>query len=73
MLAGTRLGEWLDRYWAEWRDVRPMLNGDDLRALGLPPGPLYTRLLDRLLAAWLDGEVNDEAAERELLGELVGQ
>jgi tRNA nucleotidyltransferase (CCA-adding enzyme) len=62
-----RVNAWLDRYMAEWRHVRPALTGDDLRALGLPPGPVYTRILDALLAARLDGEVTDEAGEREIV------
>jgi tRNA nucleotidyltransferase (CCA-adding enzyme) len=64
-----RVNEWLDRYMAEWRHVRPTLTGDDLRALGLPPGPLYTRILDALLAARLDGEVTDEAGERAVVSD----
>ena len=67
-----QVNAWLDRYMAEWRHVRPVVNGDDLRAAGLPPGPAYTRILDALLAARLDGEVADEAAERALLGRLLG-
>ncbi len=59
-----RVNDWLDRYMAEWRHVRPTLTGDDLHALGLPPGPIYTRILDALLAARLDGEITDEAGER---------
>ena len=58
---------WLDRYMAEWRHVRPALTGDDLRALGLPPGPVYTRILDTLLSARLDGKVRDEVGEREIV------
>lgn len=50
--------------------VRPLLGGDDLRELGFLPGPLYGRILERLLEARLDGEVatrQDELAlvERE--------
>jgi len=62
---------WLDRYMAEWRHVRTALTGDDLRALGLPPGPVYTRILDALLAARLDGEITDVAGEREIV--VTGQ
>ncbi len=68
-----RTNDWLDRYMAEWRHVRPVLTGDDLRALGLPPGPLYTHILDRLLDARLDGEVMDEAGERVVVSGSVGQ
>ncbi|MCH5276216.1 MAG: CBS domain-containing protein [Desulfovibrionaceae bacterium] len=35
---------------------KPEVNGADLRALGLAPGPVYGRILKRVLAAKLDGE-----------------
>ena len=66
-----RISIWLDRFMAEWRHVRPTLTGNDLRALGLPPGPLYTRILVRLLDARLDSEVEDEAGERGIVGEYL--
>ena len=37
----------------------PLLGGDDLIALGIPPGPIFSRLLKRARAAQLDGEIND--------------
>ncbi len=64
-------GELLDRYWREWRHVQTAVDGNDLRQLGLKPGPQYTLLLDRLLAARLDGEVSNEAEERALLQRLL--
>ena len=61
----------LDQYYTNWRHVKTAVAGDDLRALGLKPGPLFAVLLDQLLAARLDGEVADEAGERALLGKLL--
>jgi tRNA nucleotidyltransferase (CCA-adding enzyme) len=66
-----RVNTWLDRFIEEWRFVRPILTGQDLRRAGLTPGPIYTRILDRLLAVRLDGEATDEAAERALLADLL--
>lgn len=68
---GLQINAWLDRYIAEWRHVRTTTTGDDLRRAGLSPGPIYTRILDRLLVARLDGEVQDDAAERALLESLL--
>jgi tRNA nucleotidyltransferase (CCA-adding enzyme) len=65
------VNEWLDNYVKEWRFVRPSLTGQDLRQAGLTPGPIYTRILDQLLAARLDGEAPDEAAERALLASYL--
>ncbi len=51
----------------EWRAIRPRATGDDLRALGLPPGPSYAKILRRLQDAWLDGEIQNDEDERRLL------
>ncbi len=45
------------------RRVKPELNGDDLLALGYPPGPVYRRILDRLLAERLDGVLKSREDE----------
>jgi tRNA nucleotidyltransferase (CCA-adding enzyme) len=45
--------------------VRSRLRGDDLVALGVPPGPQVGRLLQELRDGRLDGCLLDEAAERE--------
>ena len=39
------------------RPTPPLLTGDDLRAMQIPPGPAYRTLLQGLRAAQLDGEV----------------
>lgn len=49
-----------------YRKVSPILNGNDLKTMGLKPGPLYNRILDRLLDARLDGTVETAADERRL-------
>jgi tRNA nucleotidyltransferase (CCA-adding enzyme) len=64
-------GRLLDNYYGEWRFVKTALTGDDLREMGLDPGPQFAYLLDQLLAARLDGRVTDESSERELLEQLL--
>lgn len=59
------------RYLKEWRWVRPAVDGNRLRQMGLPPGPAYGRILNQLRDAWLDGEISDPEAEAELLLQLV--
>jgi len=53
------------------QQVRPSLNGVDLKAMGLKPGPIYKKILDRLLEARLNGEVKTKADERELAKKLA--
>lgn len=45
------------------RRVRPILRGDDLRALGVQPGPIYRDILNSLLYARLDGHVQNRDDE----------
>lgn len=62
--------EQLERYWREWRHVRPAIDGHTLKRLGLKPGPIYQKLLDALLAARLNGEVRSPEDEWALLEQL---
>lgn len=54
---------WLSRYLVHLRHVEPQLNGDDLRRLGYPPGPLFRQILNELLDARLDGKVESQQDE----------
>ncbi|MEW6287558.1 MAG: hypothetical protein AB1509_15150 [Chloroflexota bacterium] len=66
-----RVKECFDEYISKWRYIKPHLNGDDLKALGVEPGPRYAVILRRLRNAWLDGEVKTEAEEKALLKALL--
>jgi tRNA nucleotidyltransferase (CCA-adding enzyme) len=54
-----------------YRNVKPILTGDDLKAMGLRPGPQFKKILGQLLDARLNGEVRTEAEERELVRRLA--
>ena len=54
-------------YMARYRSVHPLLRGDDLLTLGVPPGKLVGEVLARLRAAKLDGEVRTRADEERLV------
>jgi len=43
--------------------IRPFLRGDDLQALGIRPGPIYRDILNSLLYAKLDGQVQSRDDE----------
>ena len=56
---------WISQFITQLRSVRPQLGGDDLRQMGIPPGPLYRKILTALLDARLNNKVSsreDEAA-----------
>jgi tRNA nucleotidyltransferase (CCA-adding enzyme) len=49
-------------YLTHWALVTPPLNGNDLKAFGYKPGPLFKQMLDSLLVATVDGIVRDRAS-----------
>ena len=58
-------------YASDWRRRAPTISGDDLKEMGLAPGPRYRVLLDRLRFAWIDGEVGSANEEAALLRRLL--
>lgn len=54
---------YISLYLTRLRDVKISLTGDDLKALGIPPGPKYQKILSRVLDAKLDGIVFDREEE----------
>ncbi|MXZ90982.1 MAG: CCA tRNA nucleotidyltransferase [Chloroflexi bacterium] len=52
------------RYLTEWQDVKPLLDGSDLLALGVPEGPAVGELLEALRNARLDRETRNRRDER---------
>ena len=47
-------------YLTQLRKTRPLVDGNDLRELRYPEGPLYTEILARAFAAQLDGLIADK-------------
>jgi len=54
-----------------YKHIKPTVNGDDLRAMGLPPSSRYREILDALRKAWLDGEVRTPEEEQAFLQRLI--
>ena len=53
------------------RSVHPALTGDDLKDLGVQPGPRIKEMLELLLEARLDGKLETRQAEIQMVEELV--
>jgi tRNA nucleotidyltransferase (CCA-adding enzyme) len=60
----------LDQYQRRLRHIKPMLVGDDLRHMGIVPGPAYREILWRLRAGRLNGQITSRAQEEALVAEL---
>ena len=61
----------LERYVNELRDVKPLLNGDDLLLLGVPEGPLVGEVLSMLRQARLEGKAITRHDEVALVREFM--
>ena len=53
--------------------VQPALSGDDLKAMGLQPGPRFRTILTALRAALLDSQISTAAEERTLLARWIAE
>jgi tRNA nucleotidyltransferase (CCA-adding enzyme) len=61
----------LDQYQRRLRHVRSVLQGDDLRRMGIQPGPIYGDILRRLRAGRLDGQISSRAEEEAIVKEML--
>jgi tRNA nucleotidyltransferase (CCA-adding enzyme) len=67
----SRIRQKLVQYQTTYRYVETILTGDDLKALGLKPDPLFGQLLGALQDARLDGKVATREDEEVLLRKLL--
>jgi tRNA nucleotidyltransferase (CCA-adding enzyme) len=59
-------------YFTHLKNLKPELKGRDLVALGYQPGPLIKEMLDRLLEARLNEEVQSRKAEKDFIRRAFG-
>lgn len=64
---------YVDRYRAEWRQIHAALNGNDLKALGLTPGPAFKEILSALRAQRLDGVLTSRKQEEAFVRTWQGR
>ncbi len=68
-----QIRELLVSYTKNWKKVRLVTTGNDLRNAGILPGPDYKRILSTLRAAYLDGTISSPEEESALLQYLIQQ
>ncbi len=57
----------ISHFLVELRKVRPVLKGRDLKAIGIPEGPLYSKILGELLDERLRGRLKTEEDEKKFV------
>ena len=55
------------QYLTHWSLIKPLLDGNDLKAMGYQPGPDFKRILETLAAATLDGVIQTQAEAKAFL------
>ncbi|MBI5199451.1 MAG: CBS domain-containing protein [Nitrospirae bacterium] len=60
---------YISLYLTELQKVKVSLSGSDLKEMGIEPGPLYKKILDRLLEGRLNGEIRSKAEEKRFIRE----
>ncbi len=58
-------------YFTQLQGVRTLITGEDLKRMGVPPGPLFAKILADVLSARLNNRVQSREDELRLVGELL--
>ena len=71
LVEDTAIREIILLYVHKWKDVQPETTGEKLRQMNIPPGPVYSHILNELRTARLDGEVLSLEEELQLLETIL--
>jgi tRNA nucleotidyltransferase (CCA-adding enzyme) len=55
----------ISHYFTKLRHTELAIRGDDLKAMGIPPGPIFRKILDAVTDAKLNGRVKNKKEESE--------
>jgi len=58
-------------YVVDWQYITLSTDGNDLKEMGIPPGPIYSKILKRMKAGRLDGIFENEAEEKKYLEQVL--
>jgi tRNA nucleotidyltransferase (CCA-adding enzyme) len=72
MLSSLVVRDLIQMYLNEMRQVKTLLNGDDLITLGFPPGPAIGEVLRDLRYARVEGRVSSREDEVRLAAQYLG-
>jgi tRNA nucleotidyltransferase (CCA-adding enzyme) len=70
MMASTRnrdVKKSISIYYNQLKDIQPSIKGQDLLSMGIKPGPVFRQILEAVLDARLNGEVETHQEEMEFV------
>jgi len=62
-----------EEFICHWHLSYPETRGDDLKQYGIPPGPIYHSILQKLRIAWINEEVTSKEQEKQLLEKILSK
>jgi len=62
-----------EKYIHQWRLIYPLTTGNDLKQYGIPPGPIYRNILDKLRMAWINNEISSNEEEKQLIKKILSK
>ncbi|GAB1420389.1 hypothetical protein MASR2M15_04860 [Anaerolineales bacterium] len=65
------IGKLIEQFYTEWKAIKPAITGTQLKAMGLPEGPLYSQILAAIKAAYIDGEIQNAEEENLFLTQWI--
>ncbi|MDO9545861.1 MAG: CBS domain-containing protein [Pelolinea sp.] len=65
--------ERIENFVNQWRLIQPNINGDNLKNFGIPPGPIYRSILQKIRIAWINGSVTNKEEENQLLENILSK
>jgi len=63
----------ISRYLTELRKIEPILKGEDLKKIGVKPGPVYSRILKELLEEKLRGHLKSREDEERFVRRIANK
>jgi tRNA nucleotidyltransferase (CCA-adding enzyme) len=63
----------LYRYFEIWQFIKPEITGDELKNMGIKPGPHFKTILNLLRGAWLDGKIHSLEEELKIVHDFIDQ
>ena len=61
----------ISRFFTHLRYIEPLVKGRDLKTMGIPPGPVYRRILQAVLEAKLNGNLKSRQDELDFVQDFI--